>query len=381
MRMNFPSLHFKCLVFFMLSICFVSCQKNTITDSVQRINQASKAIGRIDSTFTFKDQVSAFFQDNKGHYWIGSKHGGVCRFDGEQYLYFTSREGLAANEVTSIQEDEHGCIWVDQGTYLSKFDGIKWQVYTKESIPPAYLNDVELQLSNDDLWFADVNRLGAYRYDGEYLSFISFDTDSLDLSLDNGHFFISGTTDLIDGQIWFGTIMQGILGFDGKQFEHIHDGLMNFESPEEFFHVRSILSDSKGNLWIGNNGIGVLQKDKNGIRNFSKEQNVLLPIDVFESNILSKQMEANTGLQAVFAIEEDAAGNIWFGERDSGLWKYDGVELHNYSGLYNSYTLEEMIWDIFSDQSGLIYCLLIDGSLFSFDGETFKEFEGFSKEF
>jgi hypothetical protein len=25
-----------------------------------------------------------------------------------------------------------------------------------------------------------------------------------------------------------------------------------------------------------------------------------------------------------FAIEEDKEGNIWFGDRDTGAWKYDG---------------------------------------------------------
>jgi hypothetical protein len=25
-----------------------------------------------------------------------------------------------------------------------------------------------------------------------------------------------------------------------------------------------------------------------------------------------------------FAIEEDSEGNIWFGDRDTGAWRYDG---------------------------------------------------------
>ncbi|MCI4671806.1 MAG: hypothetical protein MRZ79_26930 [Bacteroidia bacterium] len=82
----------------------------------------------------------------------------------------------------------------------------------------------------------------------------------MDLSLDNSHFFISGITNLIKDQLWFGTIMQGAIGFNGKQFERIVDESMDFDSGKEFFHIRSMLQDSKGNLWIGNNGIGVILK-------------------------------------------------------------------------------------------------------------------------
>ncbi|MFD2200919.1 two-component regulator propeller domain-containing protein [Shivajiella indica] len=50
-----------------------------------------------------------------------------------------------------------------------------------------------------------------------------------------------------------------------------------------------------------------------------------------EANIKSQQFSRNTGLQAVFAMEEDSEGNIWFGDRDSGAWKYGGITLTNYT--------------------------------------------------
>ena len=375
-----PSSHvLRYLAFLGLMLCFFACQRSAVKEGIYEIEENSKQVGRIDSSYTFKGQVSAFFQDSQNNYWIGSKSSGLCVFNGQYYTYYTVQDGLVAHEITSIQEDQHGRIWVDQGAYLSVFDGKAWTVYAKGQVLSLDILGEGLQLSDDDLWFSDVSRLGVFRYDGERLSFISFEDKSIDLKLDNQHFFISGVTDLVSGQIWFGTIMQGVLGFDGKQFEHIHNGKMDFESEEEFLHVRSILSDSKGNLWIGNNGIGLLKKNANGIQNFSKEKGLLLPFEEFESNIFSKRSELNTGLQAVFAIEEDAEGNIWFGERDSGLWKYDGNQLYNYPEIYQVHGLEEMIWDICAATDGHVYCLLIDGRIFSFDGDIFSEFEGFEK--
>lgn len=40
-------------------------------------------------------------------------------------------------------------------------------------------------------------------------------------------------------------------------------------------------------------------------------------------------------LEQVFTIEEDRQGNIWFGDRDAGIWKYDGENMLNYTRRMN----------------------------------------------
>lgn len=49
----------------------------------------------------------------------------------------------------------------------------------------------------------------------------------------------------------------GVSYTDGTNFRWINDKSMHFDGVSKYMHVRSILEDSKGRVWIGNNGIGV----------------------------------------------------------------------------------------------------------------------------
>jgi hypothetical protein len=67
-------------------------------------------------------------------------------------------------------------------------------------------------------------------------------------------------------------------------------------------YIRSIFQDSKGNLWFGTLGEGVVRYDVKTLTYFSNP-------DGFNNN-------------TVYAINEDKRGNLWFGT-DQGVYKYD----------------------------------------------------------
>lgn len=69
--------------------------------------------------------------------------------------------------------------------------------------------------------------------------------------------------------------------------------------------IRTILEDSKGNLWIGNNGIGVLLFRDDRLINFSRNSNLIAPLST-----LTGARSSQGTLEHVFAIAEDKDGNI-----------------------------------------------------------------------
>lgn len=76
-------------------------------------------------------------------------------------------------------------------------------------------------------------------------------------------------------------------------------------------------------------------------------------------------------LEHVFTISEDRNGNIWFGDRDAGVWKYDGKSMTNYTkenGLTNDFAQS-----IFEDRNGELWFGMVDGTVFKFNGETFEK--------
>ncbi|MEM6397886.1 MAG: two-component regulator propeller domain-containing protein [Bacteroidota bacterium] len=361
----------------LLGISSFSCDDPKVNTEARSGVKETDQTTKPDSSYLFLSKVQTIFQDSQGNYWLGSRENGLCKYDGESYTYFTMADGLPSNSVPYIQEDAAGNIWLDNTEAITKYDGKEFLVYDKTFIPTVDINKHPVALSKNDLWFRDTKKVGIYRYDGKELTFISFEDPPLNLTPHHSHFFVSDITDVVDGETWFGTIMQGAVGFDGRKFEKITDASFDFDSDAEFLHIRSMLLDSKGNLWIGNNGIGVILKQQDTLIHFSKEQGRLLSMAAFEMNGRNGAFVLNTGLQSVFAIEEDANGHIWFGDRDSGVWEYDGEELRNYNSIYSKNDLSELVWDIYCDRSGRLFFILVGGEVFTFNGESFETFDGF----
>jgi len=72
----------------------------------------------------------------------------------------------------------------------------------------------------------------------------------------------------------------------------------------------------------------------------------------------------------VVNIAEDSQGNIWFGDRDAGIWRYDGHSMKNYTqkdGLTDDFAQA-----ICEDRDGKLWFGMGDGNVYTFDGEGFE---------
>lgn len=336
-------------------------------------------VGERDRSFRFAGKVATLMQTQNGSYWLGSKEDGVCRFDGEEYTYFTIEDGLISNSVRHIHEGPNGDIWIDNRNGITRFNGNQFEKISKTGIPRVDILQQPIELSRSDLWFRDDRQLGVYRFDtrSQRLTFLSFNQPPLGLKKRFSRFFISDVTRLVNGRLWFGTLTQGAIGTDGKRVYRITSEDFGFKSESNGLHIRSALLDSKGTLWLGNNGVGVVTLKDGQFSRFSEMHNRLLPAKEFDANTNEYARAKNTGLQSVFAIEEDTRGNIWFGDRDSGAWRYDGRKLVNFRTVYKTNAMDELIWEIYCDRKGLLFFVLGNGEVRLFNGNSFDDFAGF----
>ncbi len=110
-------------------------------------------------------------------------------------------------------------------------------------------NDV-LQTSDGYIWIASYR--GLIRYDGKTFTFYNKDSSK--------EFTASSATCLYEdakGRLWIGTNQDGLFCLEGGKFTRIPN-----LSGSAFDLIRSIVSDSKGNLFVGSSGgVGLLTKE------------------------------------------------------------------------------------------------------------------------
>lgn len=351
------------LIYLLFSISLlIGCadQKKTSADTSFNVSQNQLT----SDSLQFKSGIRSIFQDSKGIYWIGSNEEGVARYDGQSFRYFSIDQGLVANQVITIQESEDGTIWINTSQGISSYDGKNLE---NHSVYP--IMERQWEKTEQDLWFAAGTKQGIYRYDNHNLSYHEFPMSS---EPPTGNVYaVTGIAKGKNQMLWIATYA-GVIGYDGVDFTILNDESLEDQLTYKPMHVRSIFEDSKGRLWIGNNGIGVLLKNKDSVINFSEKHRKLLPLKDFQKNILTKQYSKNTGLQSVFAIAEDTSGTIWFGDRDSGAWSLNGTNLINHT--IDSNLKSQMIWSIYKDRNDQLLFGMAEGGVYKFTGSGFEKF-------
>ncbi|MES2133898.1 MAG: two-component regulator propeller domain-containing protein [Bacteroidota bacterium] len=113
---------------------------------------------KIESHF---GNIRAMIKDKTGNLWFGSTSGGLSRYDGKSFAYFTEKDGLTNNYIGCISEDKAGNIWM----------GGNVMCYNGKSFTPFEVTEGQnsntifciYEDANRNMWFCGIN--GVYRYD------------------------------------------------------------------------------------------------------------------------------------------------------------------------------------------------------------------------
>lgn len=166
--------------------------------------------------------VYTIYKDSKGNVWFGTGAAGVCRFDGQSFLWVSEDDVTEfhhgpANGVRSIIEDRDGKFWFGNNLY-------RYDVYGSTS-PDK--NETERGSTakgyHREKGIGSLNVKGADGFD-EYMSAVK---DA-------------------NGVLWIVTWGAGVWRYDGTNIAHypITDG-------DNTITLFSIYKDNRGDLWLG----------------------------------------------------------------------------------------------------------------------------------
>ena len=252
-------------------------------------NEAPVAVASLSGDAN-RMRPSVLFEEFNGRLWIGTASDGLFHFDhANLYKVETSQ-----NKIRTIVRDREGSLWVGtDGGGLNRLQPKVVELHGRdEGLPFETVRSMAEDLTGN-LWV--VTQDGAVtRLPGE-------DWASGE-KIDN---WPGGIAHCVacdrQGVMWFGTFQRGLYCWKQGKFSRLglQDGL-------EGMTIRSLLVDSRDDLWIGLETEHAVQRWHAGRFQTFKQP---------------------AGSRAVRAMAEDAAGKIWLGTLDGRLFCVAGNQL------------------------------------------------------
>lgn len=334
-----------------MSFISVSCMQNSKNapakiEKAHNDTQVVKTTVEVDADPSFvlrSDAVSkigprsitrSVIQDRAGNFWLATWEG-IVRYDGSEFINYTTKENLIRYHVLSLYEDRSGAIWFGMvGGGIYKYDGKTFTLYKvtdglADNTIEAFVED-----KAGKLWIATGNGLSSF--DGN--KFVNY-------TVENGLSSNKVNTLVCDksGKLWIGT-NGGVNCYDGNSFSKF-----NMDKEHSFHQVRSIVEDRGGKIYISGQE-GLFSYDGNSLSKLSNE---------YASNLY-----------------EGKNGEIWVtsgGETGMVLYKFDGKKMVEVISGKNKEVFYNQIFGLVEDKVGNIWFGTPKG-VFCYDGKKLKEF-------
>ncbi len=298
----------------------------TLNGGVNYFNTNQKPFYRItnkgkDHSYNLSNNViNDLIEDGEGNIWISTDKGGINVLNVttgkiKQIKHDPTRKNsLSSNNILSLARDETGYIWIGTwGGGLNRYD-------QENNIFKRYLHDPadDKSLAWNNVWALHVDKknnlwiglnnnenAGLDLYDRKSDGFIHYGKktgDSTSLILNSIEEIITDSK----GNLWLGTTGNGLERLNKEDSTFVHYRLWpdNKTNNVHGLIIRAIFEDSNNRLWIGTEGGGLNLYDykKDSFTIFTTE-------DGLPSNIIS-------------SILEDDKGNLWLGT-SKGMCKFD----------------------------------------------------------
>ncbi len=251
---------------------------------------------------------------------------------------------------------------------------------TENGLPQNTITAIT-QTPDGFIWLG--SREGLIRFDGR--EFIEFNSKNTKALKNNEIWALLTDT---KGIMWIGTNGGGLVSFQGGVFKNY-----NTEQGLADKAVWSLYEDSKGRIWIGTGGGGISILSNNKIKNIDTTDglsgNYIWSITEDRNGVIWAGTDGNyltritnNSIKAVSLPDgyigdytmsslTDKNGNLWFGAAGVGVIRYDGKTFKTYSEKEGM--PDNIIWKIIQDEQGSLW-IATDGGLVKYSSGSFNVF-------
>ncbi len=268
---------------------------------------------------TLENFIEVIKIDNQSNVWVGIDRSGIAKFTGSNWIHYnTSNSSIPFNSVSWFDFDSNGNLWISfyEEPFISKFDGSNFSKIALPDLSPfrGWAHWITVDKSNN-IWvnyFAGLYRLKDNIWYRHFSANPLLSTGLSNLRCDTYN------------NIWF------ILDNCGFRTLHKFDGskISTIEVPYAFYGPNTFHLEGDNTIFMTTlHGSNLLKMKDSVFTNY--------------------EIQINENKDCIFT---DSKGNIWFGTRRSGLFKFDGFNLKNFNSS-NSGLISNWIFRITIDKN------------------------------
>ena len=357
-------------------------------------------VGAEGGNFISHSGINALLEDQDGYLWIGTEGGGLNCYDPEteMFWYFFHNPddpgSLSSNSITSLIQDTDGTVWVGTSNGLNQMQkeyinrnkdkyikpiSCEFRRFYSQNTEPSSLSSSRISCmfidSYKHLWVGTENGLNIFQAEAgnqEGGNFIRYTTDpksALILSHNN----INAVYEDKYGSLWVGT-NKGVTRLTAKGNNGIPTKSRQImlvpgqQSSVGLNQVYDIIDDQAGNLWLSTigGGLNVIHKDQ------LSEDSEINFINYYHNDLDPTSISTNTINSLILA----RSGDIWFTSNNLGIGSINAREqifrtLRHNPNEANSLS-NNVVKSIIEDMSGNFWIGTWGGGLVKYTAEINK---------
>lgn len=356
-----------------------------------------------------QSQAFAIIFDSNQRAWIGTQGGGLCRYDGSDFNYYTRTDSLLSNRIYSLKEIENE-IWIGQkggvtvfnldGDFIKNYRlanqttivnditsyGGKTYLATDKGLMELVKNSFVFYTENPNLKDVSITKFFKTTNEPELWlctnqGLLNFSNPFSKINLARGL-----NSNLVECAVEFrgawviGTYGGGVSIYNGEKL-YVPELLKAYKSEI----ITSLFVTDNNEIWIGtiNNGIFVFSVDNNSIKNYRSENglannhiktilsdhwnNIWIGtsgggVSIFQNSPFIKYTK-ESGLNGnyVYAVVNDKNNNIWVGTEGTGAIRINDTSATLFDEDFGFHSSK--VRSIFCDMDGDIWLGTEDNGL------------------